>query len=255
MAVPAVCEKCGGSGWVIHEKEGLSAAERCSCQVVERAEHNLEAAQIPPLYQNASFENFLLPKDNPLAHQGLTTALMTARAYVRDFPATDKPGLLFIGNPGVGKTHLAAASLHRLIARGFEGVFFDYQNLLDRIRASYSEISGTSDREAYRTVLDADILLLDDLGNHRISDWVEDTVTSILTWRCNHRKPTIVTTNFADADAGNTVAERNKATSQPEHRITLGERVGMRARSRLFEMCRVIRMPVVEDYRIRGAKR
>ncbi len=50
------------------------------------------------------------------------------------------------------------------------------------------------------TALDADVLLLDDLGAHRVTDWVEDIVTSIITYRCNHRKPLIATTNLPDPD-------------------------------------------------------
>ena len=49
------------------------------------------------------------------------------------------------------------------------------------------------DKEAYRTALETDVLVLDDLGAHRVTDWVEDTVTSIITARCNHRKPLIAT--------------------------------------------------------------
>ncbi len=128
--------------------------------------------------------------------------MIQVRAFVREFPAPDKPGLLLIGSPGTGKTHLAIAALRELMAKGFEGLFFDYQTLLDRIRSGYNEASGASEREAYRSALDAEILLLDDLGAQRVTDWVEDTVTSIITHRCNHRKPLIATTNLREPEAG-----------------------------------------------------
>ena len=76
--------------------------------------------------------------------------------------------------------------MKRLIARGFECVFFDYQNLLERIRSSYDQASGAAQREAYQTALDCEVLVLDDLGAHRVSDWVEDTVTSLITYRYNN---------------------------------------------------------------------
>ena len=78
---------------------------------------------------------------------------------------------------------------------------------------------------------------------------MEDTITSIITYRCNHRKPLIATTNLPDADAGSTLYEKTAVGTQ--YRTTLGDRIGSRARSRLFEMCTVIRMPLVEDYRTR----
>jgi DNA replication protein DnaC len=83
---------------------------------------------------------------------------------------------------------------------------------------------------------------------------VEDTITAIITYRCNNKKALIATTNVPDADAGSTVVQKNVALDKPEYRRTLGEQIGARARSRLFEMCTVIKMPLVEDYRVRKGR-
>lgn len=245
MPAETVCPICGGSGWRVQERDGLTGAERCECSKAADVAVNSRNAGIPPLYANAGFDNFMLPAGNPTAYNALGQVLTTVRSYAREFPAVDKPGLLLIGDPGSGKTHLAIAALKSILAKGFQGLFFDYQNLLDRIRSGYDAASGQSDKEAYRTALETEVLLLDDLGAHRVTDWVEDTVTSIITWRCNNRKATIATTNLADSDAG---------TSNTQGRITLGERIGMRARSRVFEMCKVVKMPLIEDYRMRRVR-
>jgi DNA replication protein DnaC len=114
---------------------------------------------------------------------------------------------------------------------------------------------GTTEKEAYQFALDVEILVIDDLAAQRSIDWVQDIITSIVTYRCNNRKALIATTNVADEviteEIGNSAPVRTSLSEKATSRLMLTDVLGSRARSRLFEMCRIVKMPAVEDYRIR----
>ena len=246
------CPICEGSGWKPVTRSGLSGVVRCLCSEQIRAQDLKDSANIPANYRESSFDNFIISPDNRNTSKRLSDARFAVKNFVKEFPTPDRPGLLLIGEPGAGKTHLAVAAMKALLEKGHECIFFDYQNLLDRIRSGYDAASGASDREAYRSVLDAEVVLLDDLGAHRVTDWVEDTVTAIITYRCNHRKPLIATTNLPDDEHLTEFATGRGSEKLTLRTRTLSEGIGIRARSRLSEMCRIVRLSGVEDFRMKS---
>jgi DNA replication protein DnaC len=249
----ANCAQCSGTGWKIVERAGLSGAERCDCAAVTRTRNLKETANIPPNCENATLDNFQIPHEHPIARQALTSVLLEARAFARDFPNVTPPGILFVGTPGAGKTHLAVGIMKRLLDRGHECVFTNYQSLLERVSKGWNIESGLADREAYKTGFEVEVLVIDDLGAYRVKDWVEDTITGIITHRCDHRKPLIATTNLPDEARLMEFAMPGGEKKTIRDR-TLAEMIGIRAHSRLFEMCRVVRMPAVEDYRVKRGR-
>lgn len=106
MPETPVCALCNGTGWRILDRDGLSGAERCDCSLAERPGRLLAAANIPPLYRNASFENFNTRPDHPGAHTSLQRAIIAARRFADEFsPFAQHRGLLFVGDAGTGRRY------------------------------------------------------------------------------------------------------------------------------------------------------
>ena len=140
------------------------------------------------------------------------------------------------GPPGVGKTHLAVAVLGQVIrTRGAVGLFYDTRDLLRVIRSTYDPVNRTPEMDVLRPVMTADLLVLDDLGAEKTSEWVEETLNLIVNARYSEKRVTMFTSNYDD----------NPDITDPD---SLLFRIGFRMRSRLHEMCEFLYLDGA-DYR------
>ncbi len=245
MSSPQVCPQCAGSGWKVVQHEPRRV-RRCDCQLGLRAERLLAQARIPARYEHCELSNLDAEYNGP--NSSLSKAKLMAGRFVEEYPLDENQGLLITGSIGVGKTHLAVGIIKELIAqKGASCLFYDYRELLKEIQNSYNVSVQATEMSILEPVFGAEVLVLDELGAVKPTEWVWDSVSHILNTRYNDRKTTIITTNFPDGPAGDA---RNDGNRSAGRRDTLGDRIGDRMRSRLHEMCRIIEMQG-EDFRMR----
>ena len=248
-----LCPICEGAGLrVVERADGTRVAQACVCREARKAERMTAQAKIPQRYANCTLESY--DTQFPSADRSLHGALIQARNFVKTYPLeTDGKGLLLIGDIGIGKTHLAVGILQALIVeRGARGLFCDYRDLLKQIQNSYGR-NDLSERQILAPVFDAEVLVLDELGAAKPTDWVWDTVQHILNTRYNDRRTTIITTNYPnERETPNEQFEQlpreKRDAKKAMQRDTLGDRITERMRSRLQEMCVVVEMQG-EDFR------
>jgi DNA replication protein DnaC len=226
-----VCPTCQGTGSKSVEEAGRLSVVRCECFHRSKLERLIQKANIPSRYKDCSFENFNHISDK------LSLVNTMAMRFVEDYPVVEC-GLLILGPCGVGKTHLAVSVLKELIYRhGMDAIFYDFRELLKKIQNSYNPVSHTSETQILEPVLCSEILVLDDLGSERPTEWVRDTFAYIINTRYNQKLTTIITSNFEDRPKETKTLSDGTRVQGDE---TLEDRIGLRLRSRLYEMCKVI---------------
>jgi DNA replication protein DnaC len=222
-----VCPRCGGSGW--EHIDNTASVRRCACLDSVQLASLLADAHIPKRYEQCTLEDYT-PRDG-----SQVMAKVAVSKFLEKYPSIDI-GLLFIGSCGVGKTHLAVSLLKQIILQTRDtGLFYDFRDLLRDIQNSWNAVSQSSELEVMRPVLSADVLVLDELGANKPTDWVRDTIGHIINCRYNDKKLTIFTSNYPD-------------TAERPGEETLTDRIGARLRSRLYEMCKVVEIKG-EDFR------
>jgi DNA replication protein DnaC len=227
-----VCQLCDDTGWKPVERADVRRVERCDCWRDALTAKLLGEANIPPRYRKCDLDSF---RDN---NDSLATAVRRARKFAEAFPIVDK-GLFFLGKPGLGKTHLSVAILKLVINRtNASALFYDVRELLKNIRNTYNPVVRNTEGQVIRPVMEAELLVLDDLGAEKTSEWVDETLNLVVNTRYNEKRLTIFTSNYPVLDD----------LTDPDNLIV---RVGYRMWSRLHEMCEFVELKSF-DYRELG---
>ena len=167
---------------------------------------------------NSTFENYKITNKNKKAYENI-------KKYVdKLIKETTNKGLFITGDYGVGKTYLASCIANEIIKNGKSVIFGTLIQLLDFIRDSYRD-SEVSDKDYLNLYSSVELLIIDDLGKEKPTEWVLEKLFLIVNNRYNNYLPIVITTNYNR----NQLRERlciNKNYSIVDSII-----------SRLYEMC------------------
>lgn len=233
------CEKCKGLeecetyGYIAVEKEldgriyevYQKCTKREKYETELRYQKALRTSGIPKEYMNKTFDNYDAGKNKE--------AVQKIREYIERRLWREGRGLIIVGPVGTGKTHLASAIVHELAKQDIFVLFVFVPDFLDEIRETYDE-EYDEEEDKFELAKNARVLVLDDLGTERITEWTKEKITQLINYRYNNILPTIITTNLIGKE--------------------LIDRIGERAYSRLVGVCEII--PIVgDDWRVRNVSK
>jgi DNA replication protein DnaC len=197
-----------------------------------RIANMVKTSKLGKRFIDRTFSNFKVNNKNKAAFD-------TAYKYANEFEKyyKDGMGLIFIGNYGTGKTHLAAAICHEVIKQNYQPIFGTTITLLGNIKATYDNFYvETNENTIIERYANCDLLVIDDLGKERPTEWAVEKLYYIINSRYENCLPIIITTNYGIDKLINRLTVKDN--------IETGEAIA----SRIYEMCRGVYMDW-EDYR------
>jgi DNA replication protein DnaC len=160
----------------------------------------LSRAGIPRKFWGCKHENYIVSNENKTAYD-----------YTLKFPFQDKSGLYLYGPIGTGKTHLASAITRKLFQKNckYNIKFYSCPYFLDTIRKSYgNEYNNRDEDDVLYEAENSSLLILDDIGSERATDWAIETLFKIINFRYEHCSVTIFTSNLNPDELHNNLGER-----------------------------------------------
>lgn len=188
------CTRCEDRGYI---KPGVP----CQCYLQERLDEQFAQSGIPQAMREYSFDNFDVQYyTDPVNMQ---QKLERCRSFVERLrQGQQKSNMVFFGDVGRGKTHLSIAIANGAMANGNTVIYKRMDDLLDLIR-NYKYDNSIDDqqaKEALNQLRQCDLLIIDDLGAEKITDFGSNQLRLIIEDRNLADKPWIINSNLAAGD-------------------------------------------------------
>lgn len=222
-----VCPRCNDS-WRV------AGSRRCLCRRLPDRIDRYNAIDIPARYVDATFATW-----DPV-HRGALLDLARVQRWVASWTAGAR-GWVLCSAVGRGKTHLMCAALREMaFTHGAHVRFVEFSHLIAELKATFDRDARTTTHQVMARLLDCDVLAIDELGKGNRSDWELSVIDELISRAYNERRTVIATTNYRHAQAtgkpeiAGTAAMTGRSLAEGQH--TLGDRIGVRTMSRLFEL-------------------
>ena len=184
---------------------------------------------------NYKFDNFEVNSNNKKVYQSL-------KEYSEKLAnSVERKGLILVGNNGVGKTHLACSIANELIKNGIPIIYGTLINLLAELKNTYDVDNNISEMKIIKLYEKVDLLIIDDLGKEKPSEWGLEKLFTIINSRYENNLPVIITTNYDQ----NSLINRLSINGEIETAKSII--------SRLYEMCYLVKIED-RDHRIKNKK-
>lgn len=208
IKAPKICDKCKENQiWQNLKKERDKNRIKKSQEIIDNS-------NLSKRFLQRTFENFQVSKENKKAFE-------MSKRYVNSFEerADKGEGIAFVGSYGTGKTHLAGAILQEVLKQGKTGIFVTVPDLIQNIMTSWDK--GT-ERELINTIINCDLLVLDDIGAEVPKDWKQEKMYIIINKRYENMKPVLLTSNCSIEELETSLGGRiTSRLAEMTHTVTI----------------------------------
>ncbi|MEE0945620.1 MAG: ATP-binding protein [Acutalibacteraceae bacterium] len=179
------CQVCGDTGY--------NGAKICDCIKSIAKEIALSEMEKAMPLSKSSFQSFVLKYYPDEAKDKMSNIFSFAKKYADDF-SESSGNILFMGKSGLGKTHISLSIVREVVSKGYNVVYGSAQNLFSEAEKEHFSYSGENEKR--NRLLEADLLVIDDLGTEFITNFVQSLIYDIINTRLLKGKPTIINTNL-----------------------------------------------------------